>query len=342
MATIIEMVEELQRQMAAVQTAVASIQTNVSGISNTIAPYPSRFTSIESRVTANETCCSGNSARITTLEGNVGTLSTGLNSVQSTVATVQSSVGTLADTMSNYPARFTAIENNIGGLDTAISAVETGVEDVESDIAGIQTVITGLQSATSGLQTSVATLTDGQNTANGRITGVESSATALADQYTAQQLEINALKAQDVTTIANVAANTKAIANAQNKISENATDIAAIEAKQADTGWIDLNLSSGWTKTNYATENPQYRKIGNTVYLKGLVNATAAAGTTIAVLPGAFRPFTNFFTRYAQTNGTGDDTVNIQVSNTGAIVDYTKGSQARTFVSLYGISFTTD
>lgn len=106
-----------------------------------------------------------------------------------------------------------------------------------------------------------------------------------------------------------------------------------------DSGWLDLTLSDGWSATEYATEKPMYRKIGKTVMLRGLVNATSAAGVTIATLPAGFRPATTRFNRYVCAVGTGNATANLQVNYYGVLSDYAKGTASRTYLALNGISF---
>lgn len=108
-----------------------------------------------------------------------------------------------------------------------------------------------------------------------------------------------------------------------------------------DSGWISLTLNEGWSMNDYTTEQPMYRKVGNLVMLRGLVNATTAAGNLIATLPAGFRPATNSFSRFVCSLNQSEQ-ANIQVSNTGVISDYTKGSQTRTFLCLNGISFFVD
>lgn len=57
----------------------------------------------------------------------------------------------------------------------------------------------------------------------------------------------------------------------------------------SDSGWIDLALSNGVLP--YTTGNrPQYRKIGNKVYMKGAVKNALTAETVIGTLPEGFRP----------------------------------------------------
>lgn len=105
-----------------------------------------------------------------------------------------------------------------------------------------------------------------------------------------------------------------------------------------DSGWIDLTLNSGWSY-QYDTDKPQYRRIGNVVYLRGLVDGTASAPTTIGELPVGYRPSAGAFNRFACALNQ-KDYVNIQVGRNGLITDYTKTtSTARTFICLSGISF---
>ena len=84
---------------------------------------------------------------------------------------------------------------------------------------------------------------------------------------------------------------------------------------------------------------PQYRKIGNIVYLRGLIDATATAQTTIGELPVGFRPTVGSFNRFACALNQ-KDYVNVQVGRNGLITDYTKTtSMTRTFICLSNISF---
>lgn len=107
-----------------------------------------------------------------------------------------------------------------------------------------------------------------------------------------------------------------------------------------DTGWLDLTLKTGWSY-QYSTDTPKYRKVGNVVYLKGLIDATASAQTTIAELPAGFRPVGQYNRFTCALNQ--KDFVNIQVGRNGLITDYTKNtSTARNLISLSGISFLID
>lgn len=150
-----------------------------------------------------------------------------------------------------------------------------------------------------------------------------------------------------------------AIANNTSAITANATAIAACNTSigdvegditdiyntvndiTTDSGWINMTLAEGWSMYDYNTDKPQYRKIGNRVFFRGLVNATAAAGTQITTLPIGFRPSANSFNRFRCPMGYNNDAVNIQVGTNGIVQDYTKNGVQRSFISLSGISYLT-
>lgn len=59
--------------------------------------------------------------------------------------------------------------------------------------------------------------------------------------------------------------------------------------KHLDTGWIDLSLINGAKAYNESLK-PQYRKIGNQVFLRGVVDHIAGPNMIFAQLPEGFRP----------------------------------------------------
>lgn len=107
-----------------------------------------------------------------------------------------------------------------------------------------------------------------------------------------------------------------------------------------DTGWQTLNLNSGWSNP-YGNDVAKYRKIGNVVYLRGLINGTSAAGNVIATLPEGYRPngrYQRIICCKDQSN-----TVPIEITNEGALTDYTKNTSTyREFVSLYSMCWVVD
>lgn len=59
--------------------------------------------------------------------------------------------------------------------------------------------------------------------------------------------------------------------------------------KVEDSGWINLSLASGVYEYSSA-QRPQYRKIGNTVYIRGAVKNVTTLPKVLATLPDGFRP----------------------------------------------------
>lgn len=56
-----------------------------------------------------------------------------------------------------------------------------------------------------------------------------------------------------------------------------------------DSGWITLPLASGVSAYSNA-QLPQYRKVGNTVYIRGAVKGITTVPKVIGTLPAGFRP----------------------------------------------------
>lgn len=61
--------------------------------------------------------------------------------------------------------------------------------------------------------------------------------------------------------------------------------------KVEDTGWLDLPLASGISSYN-SSSTPQYRRIGNQVFLRGAFKGINSedVNVTVATLPEGFRP----------------------------------------------------
>lgn len=57
----------------------------------------------------------------------------------------------------------------------------------------------------------------------------------------------------------------------------------------SDSGWLDLTMLNGVLAYNEA-QKPQYRKINNVVYLRGVIKNVLTFPTNIAILPEGFRP----------------------------------------------------
>lgn len=79
---------------------------------------------------------------------------------------------------------------------------------------------------------------------------------------------------------------TPIIASNMNNIEQG---IARAHEAIADTGWINLTLKNGIEKYSNE-ETPQYRKKGQTVFLRGAVKGVTNGNTVIGTLPSDCRP----------------------------------------------------
>ena len=61
------------------------------------------------------------------------------------------------------------------------------------------------------------------------------------------------------------------------------------EANNYDSGWLDLPLAAGISAYSDA-QKPRYRRIGNEVFLSGVLTGITATNSTVATLPSDCRP----------------------------------------------------
>lgn len=98
--------------------------------------------------------------------------------------------------------------------------------------------------------------------------------------------------------------------------------ITALQRENADTGWKNLTLSSGVIAASTGAGTPQYRKIGNHVFVRGSVSydVSASDSKTIATLPTGFRPNkVPYDITACANNRLGQKHIN---SSGGVVVDY--------------------
>ena len=107
------------------------------------------------------------------------------------------------------------------------------------------------------------------------------------------------------------------------------TEIDTLNANIEDSGWKNLTLNSTCTTGGFSG-TPQYRKIGNHVYIRGSVSVTASSSTLLlANIPEGFRPSSFFY----KTNMAGGNCVWRQtIGETGNIncewiIDMVAGSK---------------
>lgn len=80
---------------------------------------------------------------------------------------------------------------------------------------------------------------------------------------------------------------------------------------EVDSGWLDLPLESGISAHNASGFPCNYRKIGNTVYVRGCVTGFSEVEKVIATLPEGFRPSSSVYIQRS-TNGGKTDTFNVR------------------------------
>lgn len=90
-----------------------------------------------------------------------------------------------------------------------------------------------------------------------------------------------------------------------------------------DTGWLPLTLEAGWSAYSHdgVEQTPQYRRIGNHVYVRGCVSCESISTSlsvhkTYAYLPAGFRPQRYVF---RETTGSGLTVSRIETDSTGEL-----------------------
>lgn len=109
---------------------------------------------------------------------------------------------------------------------------------------------------------------------------------------------------------------------------------AQIAAFLAGSAWDGFNFGTGWANYGSGWNTGQVRKVGDWVFLRGLVYRFTGSDTTIATLPSGYRPPAGVI--FAVDTNTGHGRVDIDSS--GVIVLSAGGSNN---VSLSGIFFST-
>ena len=103
------------------------------------------------------------------------------------------------------------------------------------------------------------------------------------------------------------------------------------------TAWAALTLNTGGKWANYGGNyySAAYKRVGDLVFLRGLVVRTSGSDTLIATLPSGYRPGS-----YSLLATSGDDVfARIDIENDGEI--RLQAGTASAYVSLDGLSFST-
>lgn len=104
-------------------------------------------------------------------------------------------------------------------------------------------------------------------------------------------------------------------------------------SKTKDTGWIEATLVNG-KRASYTG----YRKVGNTVYLRGKIKDISATGTVLFYLPEEYIPEQSCS---IVCGGNGSNHGLIGITNSGSVIlnGYSANIATGNLVHLDGISF---
>lgn len=105
----------------------------------------------------------------------------------------------------------------------------------------------------------------------------------------------------------------------KSNVSANTLAISTINNKLTDSGWINLTLLNGVAVASTGSE-PQYRKIGNRVYLRGSFKNITADGVVIGNIPSGFRYTTGDSQRLFILPMSGTTVAKMYVNSSGSIM----------------------
>lgn len=110
---------------------------------------------------------------------------------------------------------------------------------------------------------------------------------------------------------------------------------------EADSGWLTPSFVNGWFQNNSSTWPVRYRKIGRTVWLRGVLQSSGTNSTTAFTLPSGYRPsISSIFRTVGGAFLTGSGSV--QVLTTGVVSCTDAGNGSTLLVGLDGVVFTID
>lgn len=115
-------------------------------------------------------------------------------------------------------------------------------------------------------------------------------------------------------------------------IDMNGNDI--VDIGQIGESLSSLSFGSGWGNYGSGYANGQYKKVGDLVFVTGLVGRSSGSGTTIATLPSGYRPLARHTFSVRTNSGVGV----VDILTTGAIELVSGGA---TFTQLSGLVFST-
>jgi hypothetical protein len=100
------------------------------------------------------------------------------------------------------------------------------------------------------------------------------------------------------------------------------------------TGWSNLSFGSGWANYGSSYQNGEFKKVGDLVFLRGLIYRFTGSGTTIATLPSGCRPPATMLFGVHTNTGLG----RVDINNGGDIFVVSGGTD---WIQLNGLVFST-
>lgn len=115
--------------------------------------------------------------------------------------------------------------------------------------------------------------------------------------------------------------------------------IAGFGGIAAPGSWQTPSYGSGFASLGFGNTDPEYRKVGTCVWLRGVAttSTTQGANATVLTLPSGYRPLAQEV--FLQMNNTGPAQVNVEANGEVSVV---AGLASSGWVSLSGISFYID
>jgi hypothetical protein len=112
--------------------------------------------------------------------------------------------------------------------------------------------------------------------------------------------------------------------------------LEAIETRENATSWKDMTLTSGWENFGGSWGTAKYRKVGDKVYLSGLIKRTSGTNSVCTIMPVGYRIGSQQM-YYTMQGDRAIKRVDIETSGSIRLQSLTN----TTYVTLHGIEYFT-